>query len=112
MDASFLPATFFTLLVAAEEAFAVLPVQTLINTVVVVVVPEQRVPHGHHGPGTGVTPSAEGCVGLFGERRRKKITEIRIKTNVLQKPLIGSVKKSSLSCPVDCSYKQGDYRRG
>lgn len=50
MDPSFLPAAFFTLLVAAEEALAVLSVQALIQAVVVVVVPKEGVAHGHHGP--------------------------------------------------------------
>lgn len=50
VDASFLPAAFFTLLVAAEEACAVFPVQALVHAVVFVVLPEQGVAHGHHGP--------------------------------------------------------------
>lgn len=54
VDPSFLPAAFFTLLVTAEEALAVFPVQTLVQAVVIVVVPEQGVAHGHHGP-RGVT---------------------------------------------------------
>lgn len=51
VDASFLPAAFFALLVTAEEAGAVLPVQALVQAAVFVVVPEQGVAHGHHGPG-------------------------------------------------------------
>lgn len=43
------PATFFTLLVAAEEAGAVFAIQTLIQAVVLVVVPEEGVAHRHHG---------------------------------------------------------------
>lgn len=54
VDPSLLPAAFFTLLVAAEEALAVFPVQALVQAVVIVVVPEQGVAHGHHGP-RGVT---------------------------------------------------------
>lgn len=50
VDASFPPAAFFTLLVAAEEALAVFPIQALVQAVVVVVLPEQGVAHGHHGP--------------------------------------------------------------
>lgn len=50
VDPSFLPAAFFTLLVAAEEACAVFPVQALVQAVVFVVVPEQGVAHRHHGP--------------------------------------------------------------
>lgn len=50
VDPSFLPATLFTLLVAAEEARAVFPVQALVQAVVFVVVPEEGVAHGHHGP--------------------------------------------------------------
>ena len=51
VDPPFPPAAFFTLLVAAEEALTVLPVQALVQAVVVVVVPEEGVAHGHHGPG-------------------------------------------------------------
>lgn len=54
MDPSFLPAAFFTLLITAEEALAVFPVQALVQAAVVIVVPEQGVAHGHHGP-RGVT---------------------------------------------------------
>lgn len=63
VDPTFPPATFLALLVAAEEACAVLPVQALIQTVVLVVVPEHGVPHGHHGPWT--VNHAEGGVRLL-----------------------------------------------
>lgn len=49
VDPSFLPAAFFTLLVAAEEARTVFTVQALVQAVVFIVVPEQGVAHGHHG---------------------------------------------------------------
>lgn len=49
VDPSFLPAAFFTLLVAAEEARAVFAIQALVQAVVFIVVPEQGVAHGHHG---------------------------------------------------------------
>lgn len=49
VDATFPPAALLALLIAAEEACAVLPVQALVQTVVLVVVPEQGVAHGHHG---------------------------------------------------------------
>jgi len=54
VDPSSPPAAFFTLFVAAEEALAVLPVQALVQAVVVVVVPEQGVAHWHHGPRVAV----------------------------------------------------------
>lgn len=43
------PATFFTLLIAAEEAGAVFSIQALIQAVVLVVIPEEGVAHRHHG---------------------------------------------------------------
>lgn len=51
VDAASPPAAFFTLLVAAEEAGAVFAVQTLVQAVVLVVVPEEGVAHRHHGSG-------------------------------------------------------------
>lgn len=56
VDSSSSPAAFFTLLVTAEEALAVFPVQALVQAAVVVVVPEQGVAHGYHGSWTA------GCV--------------------------------------------------
>lgn len=49
VDAPSPPAAFFALLVATEEAGAVFAVQTLVEAVVLVVVPEEGVAHGHHG---------------------------------------------------------------
>lgn len=69
VDAALPPAAFFTLLVAAEEAGAVFAVQALVQAVVFVVVPEQGVAHGHHGPrGVG---HVEGRVGLGRKRERE-----------------------------------------
>lgn len=67
MDPTFSPAALLALLVAAEEARAVLPVQALVQTVVFVVVPEQGVAHGHHGPWT--VHHAEGRVRLLQRAR-------------------------------------------
>lgn len=49
VDPSFPPAAFFTLFKAAEEALAVFSVQALVQAVVIIVVPEQRIAHWHHG---------------------------------------------------------------
>lgn len=68
VDPTFPPAALFALLVAAEEARAVLPVQALVQAVVLVVVPEQGVAHGHHGP--RAVHHAEGGVRLPRESKR------------------------------------------
>lgn len=68
VDPAFPPAALFTLLVAAEEALAVFSVQTLVQAVVIVVVPEEGVAHGHHRP-RGTT-HVEGCVGLRQRERQ------------------------------------------
>lgn len=68
VDPTFPPAALFALLVAAEEARAVLPVQALVQAVVLVVVPEQGVAHGHHGP--RAVHHAEGGVCLPQQRKR------------------------------------------
>lgn len=52
VDSSSSPAAFFTLLITAEEALAVFPVQALVQAAVVIVVPEQGVAHGYHGSGS------------------------------------------------------------
>lgn len=63
------PAAFFTLLVAAEEAGAVFAVQTLIEAVLLIVVPEEGVAHWHHG--SWGRSHGERWVGLqLVERRR------------------------------------------
>lgn len=62
VDPSFPPAAFFTLLIAAEEALAVLPVQALMQAIVIIVMPEQGVAHGHHRPRGGTY--VERWVGL------------------------------------------------
>lgn len=62
VDPSLLPAAFFTLLVAAEEALAVLPIQALVQTVIIVVVPKEGVSHGHHS--ARVATHVERWVGL------------------------------------------------
>lgn len=49
VDPAFPPAAFFTFLVAAEEAGAVLAIQTLVQAAVFIVIPEQGVTHWHHG---------------------------------------------------------------
>lgn len=63
------PATFFTLLVAAEEAGAVFAIQTLIQAVVLVVVPEEGVAHRHHG--SWGQSHGKGWVGLWLVKRRR-----------------------------------------
>lgn len=68
MDPTFPPAAFFTLLVAAKKACAVFPVQAFVQAVVLVVVPEQGVTHGHHGP-WGVN-HVEGRVRLNVQRKK------------------------------------------
>lgn len=50
VNPSFSPAAFFAFLVAAEEASAVFAVQALVQAVVLIVVPEEGVSHGHHRP--------------------------------------------------------------
>lgn len=50
VNPSFPPTAFFTLLEATEEALTVFAVQALVQAVVIVVVPEQGVAHGYHGP--------------------------------------------------------------
>lgn len=71
MNPSFPPTAFFTLLVAAEKAFAVLPVQALVQAVVFVVVPEEGVAHGHHGS-RGAT-HVERRVALNGMTEKKEL---------------------------------------
>lgn len=68
VDPTFPPAAFFTLLIAAEKACAVFPVQALVQAVVLVIVPEQGVTHGHHGP-RGVN-HVEGRVRLNVQRKK------------------------------------------
>lgn len=76
VDPSFLPAAFFTLLVAAEEACAVFTVQALVQAVVFVVVPEQGVAHGHHRL-WGVS-HVERWVGLSWDDERENVMVVKL----------------------------------
>lgn len=108
MDPTFPPAPLLALLIAAEEACAVLPVQALVQTVVLVVVPEQGVSHGHHGS-RAVHHAESGVSLLRREEERKKEPRVSQFTsnscsrmqNVLYLQLIHFT--HSIEAPANCS---------